>query len=166
MENMIPWQIFSAFPTYLKIEIGKNEKSLFDPTAFPFSDNSLPLIFITLTHNFSRNTQNHSVSPKQLSNRLWKSLLHTIPSQLHSVDRSKHWLDLCVFSFWLSWVASYFCQRCSFSAMFFWPIRVFQWLPEWARVWVRISNFCGNGLVWFIQTTTFDCLLDGTLLGP
>lgn len=69
----------------------------------------IPNTLAPLDIQFSK-TQTIRLNPKQLSNRLWKSLLHKIPSQLHLAD---HWntlrcvfLYVCVlFLFWLSWVA-------------------------------------------------------------
>lgn len=72
------------------------------------------------------------VSPKQLSNRLWKSLLHTIPSQLHSVDHSKHWLSICVFLCFCVFV-------CVFSLILI-VLSSCYWVDQCHRYHVHIAN--------------------------
>lgn len=119
---------------------------------------------ISLRYHNHFNTNNRP-NPKQLSNRLWKSLLHTIPSQLHfdsplnTLAVFVRFLILIVLNRSLTVVNQLPYLGCvrQMSNVFFWATMV---LPsgEWPTEcgWEFLTYVT---VVRFTQTTTFDCLL-------
>lgn len=80
---MAEWKIWFSFLS-VNGKITKNEKSYFDPR---LSFILYTVVKIVPSPFNAQNYMTQTMNSNQLSNRLWKLLLHTIPSQLHLPKR-------------------------------------------------------------------------------
>lgn len=88
---------FPSFSIYLQMEISKHEKSYFDPT-FRISFCKSPFDTKTIsTQTIGQILNNYLIA---FGNRYYTQFPLNYASTHHRI----HWLCLCVFSFWLSWV--------------------------------------------------------------